>query len=341
MDYAPMLISAKDLEGNLIMVNKKFEVLDGPSPEEFIGKNVFDLFPKKIAEELWRNDRLVVKTDRPVEAEEKVYHKDGTLHKYNTIKFPLYDSDGKTFAVCAISPDITERKLAEAALKKKEVELQKSHKEMQSLAGKLLTAQEEERRLLARELHDDLTQRLALMAIEIGKLETQLKSLSTSFSQDIGKIKEQVINLSEDVHHISRQIHPSILDDLGLVDALKSECSNISQYEGLSVKFVTQKVNRKIPGDIALCIYRVAQHSLKNIVKHAKATEVSMSVVCDDSTICLKVEDNGIGFIPKQVKNKGGLGLVSMKERMRLIQGNLSIQSKPGKGTVIKIMASL
>ena len=341
MDYAPMLISAKDLEGNLIMVNKKFEVLDGPSPEEFIGKNVFDLFPKEIAEELWRNDRLVVKTDRPVEAEEKVYHKDGTLHQYNTIKFPLYDNDGKAFAVCAISPDITERKLAETDLKKKEVELQKSHKELQSLAGKLLTAQEEERRLLARELHDDLTQRLALMAIEIGKLEMQSKSLSTSFPQDIGKIREDIIDISEDVHDISRQLHPSILDDLGLVDALKSECAIFSQHEGLSVKYATQNVNRKIPRDITLCIYRIAQHSLKNIAKHAKATEVSVSVTCDDITLCLKVEDNGIGFIPNQINGKGGLGLVSMKERARLIQGNLSIQSKPGIGTVIKVKASL
>lgn len=125
MDNAPALISAKDLEGNVMMTNRRFEVLDGPSPEDFIGKNVYDLFPFEIADALWKNDLAALEADAPVESEEIVAHKDGVLHTYHTVKFPLYENTGKTFGTCAISVDITERKEAEEALRKTQDELEK------------------------------------------------------------------------------------------------------------------------------------------------------------------------------------------------------------------------
>lgn len=120
LDHAPALISIKDLEGNAILVNRSFEVLEGPSPEEFIGKNVFDLFPQDIAEALWQNDLAALKAGKPIMAEEEVVHKDGLLHTYLTIKFPLYEKPNQAFGICAISTDITERKQAEEALRESE-----------------------------------------------------------------------------------------------------------------------------------------------------------------------------------------------------------------------------
>ncbi len=116
MDNAPALVSAKDLKGNVIMTNRRFEVLDGPSPEEFIGKNVYDLFPFEIADALWKNDLAAIEADAPVESEEVVAHKDGEMHTYHTVKFPLYGVEDKAFGTCAISVDITERKQAELKL---------------------------------------------------------------------------------------------------------------------------------------------------------------------------------------------------------------------------------
>ncbi|MEK6236251.1 MAG: PAS domain S-box protein, partial [Planctomycetales bacterium] len=118
MDHAPVLISAKDLRGRVIMANRRFEVLDGPSPEEFVGKSVFDLFPPAIAKELWDNDLAATEASGPIEVEESVYHQDETLHDYQTVKFPLHDENGVVFATCAISTDVTERKRANAELAK-------------------------------------------------------------------------------------------------------------------------------------------------------------------------------------------------------------------------------
>ena len=113
MDNAPLLISAKDLDGNVIMANRHFELLDGYDAENFVGKNVYELFPKEIADALWRNDLAAIKSEHQITAEESVKHKDGTIHTYQTVKFPLQDQNGKTCAVCAISYDITAAKEAE------------------------------------------------------------------------------------------------------------------------------------------------------------------------------------------------------------------------------------
>ncbi len=113
LDNAPALISAKDLQGNVILTNKFFTVLEGPSPDEFIGKNVYDLFPFEIADKLWKNDLQAIQHNKPIDAEEIVIHKDGSEHIYYTVKFPLYDTAEKTFGTCAFSVDITQSKLAE------------------------------------------------------------------------------------------------------------------------------------------------------------------------------------------------------------------------------------
>ena len=120
LDYSPALISIKDLNGKVILANRNFAVLDVPPLHEFVGKNVFDLFPREVAENLWNNDQLAIKTGGPVETEEIVLHKDGIWHTYLTVKFPVYKELGQSFGICAISTDITERKQMEKQLKESE-----------------------------------------------------------------------------------------------------------------------------------------------------------------------------------------------------------------------------
>lgn len=222
-----------------------------------------------------------------------------------------------------------------------ETALRESQKDLQVLAGKLLSAQEEERRLLARELHDDMTQRLAVLAIEVGKLEQQLQTAPDPVLGRLRETKEQMVRLSADVHVISRQLHPAILDDLGLVSAIESECSNFSQREGIVVKYEAQNVPPTLPKNVALCIYRVAQEGLRNIAKHAQTQEAYVTLGGTDDTVLLSIGDDGIGFDPSQLRGKAGLGLASIEERIRLIQGDLSLRSQPGGGTVIEVRAPL
>ncbi|HBI15151.1 MAG TPA: hypothetical protein DDY20_06500 [Desulfobulbaceae bacterium] len=241
--------------------------------------------------------------------------------------------------------DITERKQKEENLRQSEAALRNSQKDLRRLAGRLISVQEEELRRLSRELHDDLTQRLAVIAIEAGQLERQAETTEQALPdgslQRISRIKEQLISVSEDVHRISRQLHPTILDDLGLVRAMGSECEALQMREKIEVVFRHENVPDRIAKDISLCLYRVVQEGLKNIVRHSGAARCEVLLQGDAESLSLAVQDEGRGFGRAELTIKGGLGLASMRERVELVRGDFAIDSRPGKGTVIHVSVPL
>jgi len=159
--------------------------------------------------------------------------------------------------------------------------------------------------------------------------------------QKTAQIKEQLFRVSEDVHRISRQLHPTILDDLGLVRAIESECAAIMRRENIEIMFRKEDVPDEIDKDIALCLYRIVQESLRNITTHSGAESCMILLKGADTTLCLTVSDNGVGFDPAQVRHKPGLGLSSMRERAQLVRGKFSIEALPGEGAVIRICVPL
>ncbi len=226
-----------------------------------------------------------------------------------------------------LEQDIRDRQRAEEALRS-------SRSSLELLAGRLLTVQEEERRLLARELHDDLTQRLAVLAIELGRVEGKQGSRCRECTAKLAGIRGELAKLSEDIHAISRQLHPSILDDLGLVDALQSECSAISDREGITISCRIQDVPLSVPREAALCVYRIAQEGLRNVAKHARVKEAEVALRGEDGALVLTVRDAGVGFDVGEGSRT--VGIASMAERARLVQGEFAIESRPGKGTVVR-----
>jgi signal transduction histidine kinase len=143
--------------------------------------------------------------------------------------------------------------------------------------------------------------------------------------------------VSEEARHIAYELHPSVLDDLGLVVSLKALCDEFAKTEKMRVRFTAGKLPHLIPQQVASSLYRIAQESLQNVAKHAKAKHLFVAVVMRDHSLELSLEDDGIGFAPQAVKGKGGLGLVSMRERARILGASLSIDSKPGDGARISI----
>ena len=232
---------------------------------------------------------------------------------------------------------ILEQRRSGEALREREAALRASQNDLRRLAGRLLFAEEEERRRVARELHDDFTQRLAVLAIEAGKLERELSASSSPADKRLATFREQMVQLSSDVHRLSRRLHPTILDDLGLVKAVEAECARFSQQEGIEVGFVGCDVTDALAKEIALSLYRVVQEGLRNVVKHARTKEARVSLIGDGDMIRLSVEDDGEGFDPELVRKKGGLGLASMEERMRLVGGKFMIDSGQGRGTLITV----
>lgn len=232
------------------------------------------------------------------------------------------------------------RKRADEAIRAREQSLRQAREGLRKLAAKLLHAQEEERRRIAREMHDDWTQRLAVLGIDLAKLEQHLGAPETALPR-LRTMQQQLVDLSEDVHALSRQLHPSILDDLGLVEALRSECASFSRREGIAIDYRPEEIPATLPKEVALCVYRVAQEALRNVAKHAAANKASVTLRATGPEIVLRVEDHGAGFDAAAVRLEPGLGLSSMEERVRLIEAALAITSAPGQGTTVEVRAPL
>ncbi len=212
----------------------------------------------------------------------------------------------------------------------------RAEREARDLAGKILTAQEDERRYLAREMHDDLSQRLAASAIEAGNLEQRFQE-SPETHAALGHLKTNLIAICDDMHRLSRQIHPAILDDFGLTDALHSECERFADRERVTVEFRSGELPAKMPKEVALCLYRIAQEALWNAAKYAHSDRITVELNADPEFVHLEIRDFGRGFEPLQLSHHRGLGLASMKERARLVRGTIKIDSAPGKGAKITV----
>jgi signal transduction histidine kinase len=198
-----------------------------------------------------------------------------------------------------------------------------------ALGGRLITAQEEERARLARELHDDITQRLAVLAIDAGREERKLPG------SPMRAMREGLVRLSEDVHALSYRLHPSILEDLGLTAALNAECERFSQTCSTRLETSVQDLPATLPHDVELCLFRIAQEALRNIARHAGASQAEVRLQRLNGGLQLAVRDNGAGFDPARHRTRSSLGHASKRQRILLLDGKLDIASSPGHGTKI------
>jgi signal transduction histidine kinase len=210
------------------------------------------------------------------------------------------------------------------------VRRRRAESEARNLGGRLITAHEDERRRLARELHDDVTQRLAALAIQAAKLEGGAER-----SESVHSIRDGLVELSEDVHALSYRLHPTVIEDLGLVEALRAECDRVARNEPIRVELDAGAVPARLPVDAAVGLFRVAQEALRNVARHAKASDVQVALHGGNGRLVLAVRDNGSGFEDSRKERGASLGIASMRERMRQLDGSLDVDSAPGRGTTI------
>ena len=240
----------------------------------------------------------------------------------------LWNKAGQAVRLVGSEKDITERKQAEDLLRRHEAQLQE-------LTAKLLSAQESERQRLARELHDDFTQRLAVLAVDIGSLERSLLS-DPSLRDHLQHLRQAAGQLAHDAQAFAYRLHPSLLEHLGLEAAIRDHVDEFRRRTGLSVRYVRRDVPRSLPLDTATCLYRVAQESLQNVHKHAEASEVLVRLLSTPNGVGVCIQDNGKGFSPNpDGVPSPGLGLISMEERVHLMNGIFRVRTRPGKGTEV------
>ena len=218
-------------------------------------------------------------------------------------------------------------------LERERIERQRAEKAARNFSEQLISAQEDERSRLARELHDDVTQRLAVLAIEAGR--AQVRGHSQGTETTMRKIGEGLVKLSEDVHALSYRLHPSILDDLGLIEALKAECERFTKLESIPVDLKIEENLVAPTKQIALCLFRIVQEALQNVGRHANASQVEVSLQRMDNGFRITVRDDGVGFDPKLRRDRPSLGVASMQQRIYLVGGELDVESAPGHGTIV------
>jgi PAS domain S-box-containing protein len=274
------------------------------------------------------------------DVEHRMRHRDGTLRWFLTHGTAVKRPDGTVSRVVGTAMDITERVQAREAIRASEARLRASHEEIQHLAGRLIAAQEEERTRIARDLHDDVSQQLAGLSIGLSGLRRQIasKPLDPAVSSALSSLQERAIMLGESIRTLSHDLHPGVLEHAGLVAALSSHCAALEKEHAIRLDLQVAYDMGTIPSPPALCLYRVAQEALRNVISHARATSVDVELVRTRAGAELTISDNGVGFnAAEQRLNRAGLGLISIHERVRLAGGTVSITSSPGQGTTVKV----
>ena len=228
-----------------------------------------------------------------------------------------------------------------AQRRRAQARLAESVAQIQTLAGRLITAQEEERRRIARELHDGVNQKLSALSIALATLGRSAPSRASDLTGALARLQERAAELVEEVRQLSHELHPGVLQHVGLVAALQGYCEEFEGEHGLAMTFRADEDLGVVPIDRALCLYRAAQEALGNAAKHAKARHVRVSVARDHDDVRLTVADDGCGFDLTEARGRGGLGLISLDERVRLVGGQVTIRTGPQEGTEVRILVPL
>jgi signal transduction histidine kinase len=238
-----------------------------------------------------------------------------------------YSSDGTAERMLGLALDITDRKLAEEVLA--------------GVSRRLIQAQEQERTRIARELHDDINQRVALLAIELEALERRPADSDVELRTSLDGLRLRLLGLGNEIQGISHRLHSSKLEYLGLVAACRSFCKETAERHKVTIDFDAEGVPRAVPQDISLCLFRVLQESLTNAIKHSGTQNFEAQLRGLSGQIQLTIRDHGVGFDGDAAMNTQGLGLISMRERVSSVGGTLQITSKPMGGTEIGVSVPL
>jgi PAS domain S-box-containing protein len=261
------------------------------------------------------------KSRNPYMSEFRIVRTDGTVRWISARGTFYYAKNGDPERMLGMAVDITERKQAEEALA--------------SIGRRLIEAHEEERTWIARELHDDFNQRIAMLTIDLEQWGKQLPDSAVEFRDHISHVRERLLDMANDIQALSHRLHSSKLEYLGIVAAARGFCRELSEQQKVEIDFSHTDIPDGVPKEISLCLFRVLQEALQNAVKHSGVRQFAVELNGIEQEIQLTVSDQGVGFDPRDAIESHGLGLISMRERLHLAGGRISIESQPGSGATI------
>jgi PAS domain S-box-containing protein len=325
-DTAPVMIWLSGLDRQCTYFNKEWLDFTGRPMERELGFGWADGVHPNDVDHCLRTYNDSFERHEPFTMEYRLRRADGQFRWLYDSGRPRLSPSGKFLGYIGSCIDITDRKAAEQSLAR--------------LSGQLIRAREEECARIARELHDDLNQRMALVSIELDQLK-QDPATPRKLREQVEEIMSRTAEISQEIHRMSYDLHPSRLIHLGLVAAVNSMCDELCTRHALKIEFSHEDLPATIPLDISLCLYRIVQECLNNVIRHSGAKKARIKLRGTEKEIRLRVSDSGSGFEIKSPRIKKGLGLLSMRERLRLIGGTISIESRPSHGTRIEATVPL
>jgi PAS domain S-box-containing protein len=320
-------VAVETLEGQPLFANLALCTMLGFSEEELRCKHCVDFSPPEDAKKDWALfEQLRQGLINNYQLEKRYFRKDGTLIWGRlTVSLLKSSADASPLAVAMVE-DITDKKAAEETFRRSETSLQ-------LLASRLIRSQEAEQQRIARELHDDIAQRLSLLVLGLGGLRDTLATTRHSQSDVASELHNKSYEVAIDVQNLSRNLHSPKLSYVGLALALRKLCENISAQHNIHATVRCAELPANLPSSLELCLYRIAQEAISNIVKHSHTSEMFVELSFCDEAILLKITDSGVGFDPTAFYQ--GIGLTTMRERLRICEGELLVESAEGKGTTI------
>jgi signal transduction histidine kinase len=302
-------------------------------PDQFLGRNMDDVLPQFLLRAVRPGFEQASHSVVPVVVEYELPMPDGNR------RYEARLVRNATDQILTLVRDVTEAARAQAALRESEAVLQATNRQVRELAGRLIESQDMERARIARELHDDLSQQIAGLSIALSALKRRVAPITgaAELPAEIAALQQRAVELAANVRHLSHDLHPSVLAHAGLVAALSAHCADLRRTHGLAVTLTANGDFSAMPTATALCLYRVAQEALRNVVTHAAASDAAVRLVRDGEETELTIVDDGRGFTIGPALRGHGLGLVSINERVRLCGGTVSIVTDVGKGTRIGV----
>jgi PAS domain S-box-containing protein len=305
----------------------------GLSDNAGIAKDYFSFIHPDDRAGLWSQVNSLTPEDPVYRTQYRRFHPGGALLWLEESGCATFDGDGKMVRLVGMTADITERKRAQEALHQRDMELAEAQR---GVSRRLIEAQEKERIRIARDLHDDFGQRLALLTIELELLQQNSPDLPAEVRSRMGELRRQTSEIATDIQSLSHELHSSRLEYVGIVAAMRGFCQEFGEQQKVEIDFRTHDLPTSLPPDISLCLFRVLQEALHNSAKHSgvRYFEVRLSGTSDE--VHLSVSDSGVGFDREAAKEARGLGLISMEERLKLLNGTFSIESQHKCGTTIR-----